>query len=129
MSFYSGNGGGILIGTSTTPFQIGKWTVRRNARLVENTHSGVSSSNYELVVPDHSFSVEIPWNDADLPDTDAGLVPGAKITITFQFGTSSKTCQLTSTSVETLEEVDDNANDIVRAVCSGKGGAFTPPST
>jgi hypothetical protein len=31
--------------------------------------------------------------------------------------------------VETLEQVDDNENDIIRAVVSGKGGSLTRETT
>lgn len=129
MSFHSGNGGYVLIGTSTTPVNIGKWTLRKNSRLVENTHSGVSASNYEAVVPDHSANIELPWDSDSLPDTDLGLAEGAKLTITFKYGASTKTAKLEGASIESLEEVVDNAGDIVRAVVSTRGGVLTRPVT
>lgn len=123
MSQWSGNGGGITVDGVT--INIGKWTLRKGARLAENTHSAKSATNFELVVPDHSGSLEIPWDDTNLPDTDAGLEEGAKVTIVFNYGQSGKFAALTDTSIETCEDVDDNANDIVRTMVTFKGGVLT----
>lgn len=124
MAFFSGNGGSI-----TAPggiLNVGKWTLRKSARLAENTHSGTTATNYETVVPDNSGTVEIPWDSINIPDTGAGLAPGAKINITFSLGRSGKTETLTSTTVEFAEDVNDNAQDIVRTQVSFKGGVLTP---
>jgi len=123
MSFWSGNGGQIVVGAVT--LNVTKHTVRKTARLAEATHSGVAATNFEKVVPHYEWSAEIPWDDTNLPDTDAGLAEGAKVTIVFHDGDSGKTLTLTNTSVETLEQVDDNEKDIIRAVATGKGGTLT----
>jgi hypothetical protein len=127
MALHSGNGGEIVVGAVT--LHVTKWTVRKTARLAEATHSGKTATNFEKVVPHYEWTAEIPWDDTNLPDTDAGLVEGAKLTITFHDGASGKTLVLTDTSVETLEQVDDNENDIIRAVASGKGGTLTRETT
>lgn len=127
MGFWSGNGGTLAVGNVT--LHVNRWELTQQARLVENTHSGVSSSNYEAVVPDHSWTAEVPWDDANMPDVDVGLAEGTKVTIIFKFGASSKTATLTSTTVESVVPVDDNATDIVRVRVSGKGGALTRPTT
>lgn len=128
MAFWSGNGGSIKVGSTTHNF-VGKWTLRKNSRLTENTHSGTPATNYLAVVPDHSWTVEIPWDDTVLPDTDMGLSEGGQVTLTFNYGASGKFAVLTNTTVETIEEVDDNAQDIIRVVLSGKGGTLTRPVT
>lgn len=127
MAFHSGNGSTITVGAVVLHCK--KATLRKGARLVENTHSGTSSSNYVKVVPDHSWTAEVPWDDTNLPDTDAGLVEGQQVTITFAKGASGKTAVLTNTTVETLEDVMDNEGDIIRTVVSGKGGALTRETT
>lgn len=123
MAFWSGNGSKLMIGLTTLHCK--NVRLRKMARLVENTHSGVSSSNYQSVVPDHSWSCEIPWDDTNLPDTDFGLTEGAVVTLVFNMGTSGKTATLTGTTVESLENVMDNSGDIVRTNITGKGGALT----
>lgn len=128
MAFIPGSGGGITIGGGTE-LNIGRWTLNANARLVENTHSGVSGTNFEAVVQDNSSTVEIPVDDTRLPDTDEGLVAGSKVTIVFQMGSSGKTATLTNTTVETREWVNDPANDIVRCRVTTKGGTYTAPTT
>lgn len=128
IAFWSGNGGAILVGA--TELNIAKWTLNRTARLVENTHSGTGgNSNYNVVVYDHSGTVEVPWDDAALPDTDVALVPGTQVAITFQHGNSGKTAVLTNTMVETLTTNNDNSQDIVRVTVTFKGGAYTAPTT
>lgn len=127
MSYWSGNGGEITVGAITLPIK--KWTLRKKAKLVENTTSSHAASNYEKVIPDYEWTIEFPWDDTKLPDTDVGLNEGDKGTITFNYGASTKFAVLTGTSVETLEEVNDNSDDIIRCTASGKGGTLTRPVT
>lgn len=123
MPFHSGNGSTLTVGA--TVLHCKRATLHKNARLVENTHSGVSSTNYESVVPDHSWTVDVPWDSNNLPDTDVGLSEGSKVTILFTKGGSGKTATLTNTTVERLEDVMDNEGDIIRTTISGKGGSLT----
>jgi hypothetical protein len=85
----------------------------------------VTSSNYDKVVADNAWSAQIPWDDANLPDTDFGLITGAKVTLTFPSGASGKFQTLTDTSVEALRHLKDNANNIIMTFASGKGGDLT----
>lgn len=128
MAFISGSGGGITIDGGAEQ-NIGRWTVNANGRLVENTHSGVTGTNFELVIQDNSATVEIPVDDTALPDTDMGLVAGTKVTIVFNMGASGKFATLTNTTVETREWVNDPAQDIVRCRVTTRGGTYTAPVT
>lgn len=127
MAFWSGNGSKLTIGVTDLNCRLTR--LSQGARLSENTHSGVSSTNFEQVVKDHSWSAEIPWDDTNLPDTDFGLTEGAKVTLIFTFGSSTKTATLTNTSVERVEHVLDNAGDIIRTSVSGRGGVLTRVTT
>jgi uncharacterized protein YndB with AHSA1/START domain len=127
MANWSANGSSIAVGGTTLHCRVTR--VRKAARLTDNTHSGTASSNYDKVVADHSWSLSIPWDDTNLPDTDVGLTEGSKVTITFTMGGSGKTEVLTSTTVESLEDIMDNAGDIIRTEISGKGGTITRPTT
>jgi hypothetical protein len=127
MPNWSGNGSSMQVGANTLQARLTR--VRKGARLAENTHSGTSSSNYDKVVPDHAWSGSIPWDDTNLPDTDVGLVEGAKVTVTFPMGASGKSETLTGTTVEYLEDVMDNAGDIIRTDVAGRGGVLTRPVT
>lgn len=127
MAFWSANGSSITVGAVTLHCRMTR--LRKAARLTENTHSGTSSSNYEKVVKDHSWSLSVPWDDTNLPDTDVLLIEGDKVTVTFAMGGSGKTEALASTTVESLEDVMDNAGDIIRTDISGKGGVLTRPVT
>jgi hypothetical protein len=122
-TFWSGNGGSIVVGATT--LNIGKWTLRKGARLVENTHSGTPSTNYEKVVPDNSGTIDVPWDSTNIPDSGAGLISGAKVTLVFNLGASGKFHTLTNTSIEVNEDTDDNAQDIIRTSVSFKGGTLT----
>jgi uncharacterized protein YndB with AHSA1/START domain len=127
MANWSGNGSSMVVGVTTLHARLTR--VRKGARLTENTHSGTSSSNYDKVVPDHSWSGSIPWDDANLPDTDVGLTEGSKVTIVFALGASGKSETLTNTTVEFLEDIMDNQGDIIRTEVSGRGGVLTRPVT
>jgi hypothetical protein len=127
MAFHSGNGSLLTIGVATLNCRMTRWD--QGARLTENTHSGTSSTNFESVVKDHSWSASIPWDDTNLPDTDFGLVEGAKVTLVFNAGASGKTCTLANTSVERLSFVCDNAGDIIRTDVTGRGGVLTRMAT
>lgn len=129
MAFHSGNGGGINVGAGAEQ-NIGRYTVRAPVRTAENTHSGTGgASNYEAVVRDLSWEVDIPFDDAAIPDTDMGLVAGNKVTITWQLGASGKTVITTNTLVESVEFINDPSGDIVRARVTGKGGIYTAAVT
>jgi hypothetical protein len=123
MAFWSGNTSLLTIGATTLNCRMTR--ISQGARLAENTHSGTSSTNFEQVVKDHSWSASIPWDDTNLPDTDFGLVEGAKVTLIFNFGASGKAATLANTSVERVEHVMDNAGDIIRTDVSGRGGSLT----
>jgi hypothetical protein len=128
MAFVSGNGGKLTVGA--TDLHVGQWQGNFGARLVENTHSGTSgTTNYEKVVLDPSWSADVPWDDANIPDVDAGLVPGDKVTVKFFMGGGAKFYQLANTTVESAEATCDNAGNIVRYRVSGKGGTITRPLT
>lgn len=125
MANASANGSAMLIGATRLEARLTR--VRKGARLTENTHSGTSSTNYDAVVPDNAWSGSVPWDSANQPDTNFGLTPGAKVTLKFLLGATGKFEILTGTTVEVVEDVMDNAGDIIRTEVSGKGGILTPP--
>lgn len=128
MAFLSGNGGEIIVGSTTV--HVATWEGNFGSRLVENTNSNTSgASNYEKVVDDCSWTAECPLDDTNLPDTDAGLNGGAQVTVKFYLGAGTKFYQLTNTTVEEVRARNDNATDIVRVTVTGKGGSLTRPIT
>ena len=127
MAFHSANGSKLVIGVTT--LHCTNVNLIKQARLVENTNSANSSSNYVPVIKDHSWSADVPWDDTNLPDTDFGLTEGAQVTLVFNEGGSGKTATLTATTVERLETMMNNEQDIVRCRVSGKGGALTRETT
>jgi len=127
MAFWSGNGSSLQIGVTTLHCRMTR--MRKAARLAETTHSGTSSSVYQQVVKDHSWSASIVWDDTNLPDTDFGLTEGAQVTLIFNIGGSGKTETLTGTTVESLEDIMDSTGDIIRTEITGKGGVLTRPVT
>lgn len=116
-------GSSLQIGATTLHCRLTR--LRKAARLADNTHSGTSASNYDGVVPDHSWSASIPWDDTNIPDTDFGLIEGTKVTLKFPLGTTGKFQQLAGTTIESVEDIKDNAGDIIRTEVSGKGGVLT----
>lgn len=122
--FLSGNGGYITI--DGTRLDIGKWTLDRTMRLVENTHSGVGATNFNSVVPHYEWQLEVPY-DLENPPEDLAE-EGDEVTIVFNVGNpliSGTTRTLTNTRVEKLGEVDDQSQDIFRTAMTGKGGSLS----
>jgi len=123
-TFRSGNGSYVEVGAVRLDIATG--TINTGARLVENTHSGTAgASNYEKVVDDASWTIEVPWDEANQPDTDAGLLPGSKVTLKQFHGAGAKFITLTNTTVESFETVLNNSTDIIRCRIAGKGGSIT----
>lgn len=129
MPFNSGNGGTLTVGAVT--LHNTRFTFNHDIRDVDNTHSGTGGfSNYEMVVKDIQWNVEGPLDEDNLPDVDAGLTVGSKVSITFKEGGDSRTLVLTNTLVKNLEIICDNSGDIVRFRATGKGcTAFTNHTT
>jgi molybdopterin biosynthesis enzyme MoaB len=120
----SANGSSLQIGMAVLHARLTR--LRKGSRLTENTHSGTASTNYDAVVPDNSWSGSIPWDEANIPDTDFGLTPGTKVDLIFNVGDTGLTEELEDTTVEYVEDIFDNAGDIIRTEVSGKGGVLTP---
>jgi hypothetical protein len=118
----SGNGGTVV--TNGVPIVVSKWTRKWSSRLTENTNSStVGYTNYDHVVYEVTWTIEGPWDESNTPDEAAGLIPGSKITINFGYGGGSAFVdELAYTSVEEVEIVDDEKEDIVRFTANGKGG-------
>lgn len=127
MANWSGNGSSLVIAAAALATTLTR--LRKMARLAETTNSGTSSSQYQAVVSDHSWSASCVWDDTNLPDTDFGLIEGAVVTLKFNMGASGKFETLTNTTVESLEDIMDARNDVIRTDISGKGGVLTRPVT
>lgn len=123
MANASALGSSLQIGITTLHCHVTEVVDR--SRLVENTHSGKTATNYDPVVPDNAWSAEIPWDSENLPDTDFLLIPGTKVTLKFPSGGTGKFQQLAATTVEMLRHLKDNANNIIKTFASGKGGDLT----
>ncbi len=92
---------------------------------MENSHSGTGgSSNYEHVIYDHSWSLDLPWDEDNQPDNDLGIVEGNKIGIRFKHGDGDVKEAILNTLVGPLETRNNTSNDIVRVRITGKGGVL-----
>ena len=123
MSFAGGPGGKITCGLVDIAVRSHK--VRKKSINAQNNHSSVTADNYEPLLPSYEWEAVIPWDAANIPDVDAGLVENTKVTLTFYDAGSGKFCVLTNTLVESLEESYDVDEDIVVMVATGKGGTLT----
>src|SRR5687767_7439171 len=127
MSAVSGNGGKMQIGVAD--FHIGKWTLNKNPRLSEVTNSGnTSGTRYKKVVLDPSWSCELPFDSAQTIEA-AGIDSGTEIaSLKFKLGSGTTYYTLANTTVDTVESITDNNNDVVRYKITGKGGDLTGPA-
>lgn len=127
MAYWNGLGGSILRGAFE--IEVTKHVVRKTARLAETTHSGNTATSFQEVIPHYEWEAEGVFDDTALIDTDGGLIEGDVVTITFTDGGSGKTVVLTNTTVESIEEVEDVVNDVIRWTARGKGGTITRQAT
>lgn len=99
----------------------------QNIREVDNTNSSNSATNYDLVVPDNTLAIDIPWDNTNTPET-VGFVVGTKITVIVFNGSTGKNGTLTNTLVKSHSKVRDNGNDIIRSKILCKGGTWSGDS-
>jgi hypothetical protein len=124
-TYVSGLGGYVQIsmdGSSWTTLDVAEWTLTRTARTTENTHSGCSATNYDVVCPDNSWRLSAPWNQDGPLDS---LVTQSKIYVRFKHGSGAVLRQCSLTTVESIETVDQQSNDIVRVTMQGRGGVVS----
>jgi hypothetical protein len=124
MSVWNGLGGGITVGAGVE-LPVSKHTVRKISTLADVSHSGSSARMFHSVIPHYEWEIELPFDDTRMVDVDEGLVEGASVTLRFDDGSSGKFLILTGTSVESIEEVEDVLNDVIRVAVRGKGGVLT----
>lgn len=120
MGFNTANGSSLTVGAVV--LHISKYRLNNGVRSVENTHSGTGGfTNFEKVVRAPEWDAEGPLDEDNLPDVDAGLNPGDKVSVKFQEGADTRFITLTNTFVDTFEVIADNAGDILRWRATGKG--------
>lgn len=124
MSYWNGLGGSLLIGGSVT-LAVTKHTVRKTSRLAETTNSANTATSFQNVIPHYEWEAEMVFDDTVLVDTDGGLSEGAVVTVKFNDGSSTKFATLTGTTVESVEEIEDVREDVIRVMVRGKGGTLT----
>ncbi len=127
MAYWGGPGGQVEVGTSPSEVTLHcrSHSVRKTSRIVENSHSGVSATNFEPIIDHYEWTVVVPWDDTNLPDVDVGLEEGLKVTIKFNDAGSGKFKTLTNTTVESLEEQYDSDQNIMMVTITGRGGTLT----
>jgi hypothetical protein len=121
----TGHGGYVTFGA--TRYDIGKWTLNKDPRLVEVTTSATTGTRYIPVITDPSGTVELPWPSDNAPETQ-GFSEGAIVNMGLKLGNTTKTYALTATAIGPIEIEDDNSKDAVRARFSFKGGDITGPA-
>lgn len=126
MSIPSGNGGFIQLAAGTPNIQhVSMWTGNWANRLAEVSNSGFAGSQYAPTLPDPSWSISLPRDDAAFPEA-LGLVAGAFLAnVYFKLGADSKFDRVQATTVEAVQKECNSAGDVVRITITGKGGIAT----
>lgn len=127
MSFWNGLSGNVVRDPSGSAqvINVTKHTIRKTARLAETTHSGNTATSFQSVIPHYEWEFEAIFDDANLVDTDLGLNEGDVETLKFIDGGSGKFVTLTGTTCESIEEIEDVREDVIRYMVRGKGGTLT----
>lgn len=127
MAFWNGLGGTIVRDPASAAqvINVTKHTIRKTARLAETTHSGNTATSFQEVIPHYEWEAEGVFDDTNLIDTDLGMEEGDVETLKFNDGGSSKFVTLTGTTIESIEEVQDVREDVIRWSIRGRGGTIT----
>lgn len=127
MAYWSGLSGTLVRDPASAAqvINVTKHVIRKTSRLAETTHSGNTATSFQEVIPHYEWEAEGIWDDANLIDTDLGCEEGDVETIKFIDGGSGKFVTLTGTTIESIEEVEDVVNDVIRWTMRGKGGTIT----
>lgn len=127
-TFASGHGGYITVGG--TRLDVTEWQLNKTARLAEVTNSGSGGVvKRHKIVEDAQFTIQVPWDSENIPDTDISLDVGDEPALVLYVGDSGKTYSFTGI-VESVQPVVNNQNDIVRMTVTGyANGVVTDPVT
>jgi hypothetical protein len=131
MPLQSAHSGHVELGTGApviVPNQ--RWNGNWRVRLSEVTQSDSGGSTLEFpVVQENMWEFSAARDDANFPEA-IGLTPGTiQAVMWFKLGAGNKADKLVNTTVEEVNPVVDNTNDVVRVTVRGKGGKVTPNQT
>ncbi len=108
---------------------IAEWEGNFDAILTPVGTSANAASKFAKVIDAAEWSLEMPWDEANMPDTTLGLKGGVSGNAKFQIGgQSAKYYTLTGTTVEGVKMRNKNSEGVVRATVRGKGGVIGWPA-
>lgn len=131
MSLISGHGGYITVDPTAAQVEVLDWTLNRQARLVESTNSGSQGTvRRTSILKDGSFTVNLQYDDAQLPEVDVSLDIGDTGTMVLHIGDSGKFYSFPYI-IESVQPKSDSANaSLVTCTITGYvNGAVTLPTT
>lgn len=117
-------GGHTYIGAS--PVFITNRTHNKGVRLAEVTTTGTPGTAYQGVRQDPNWFCELPLDDAAAPEVIGWQGGNVIPVIYFKKGSSSLCDKLENTTIESVDEILNAQNDVIRIRVSGRGGFFTP---
>ena len=127
-TFHKGNSGAVWFGA--TELYVSEWTLIKNPRLAEITHSGsAGSAQWKKTVEEGSGRIAGPWDSTVIPDVDVDGDAGDEVTLKLYVGDTTKFYTFAAV-IDTFEITNPQTQDVVRYSLSYKSnGAITEPLT
>jgi hypothetical protein len=119
MATHRGHGGTVTITNTDEELGVSKWTMKKSRVLANKTNSKSGGHKQRQgTVHDTSWTIELPWDD----DTDLeglGVVEGEEVKLVLMRGESGYGWQLNKAIIESVEDSNDEDEDVVRQVITG----------
>lgn len=127
-TFHKGNSGAVWFGN--TELYVSEWTLVKNPRLDEITHSGsAGAAQWKKTVVEGSGRIAGPWDSTVIPDTDISADAGDEVTLKLYVGDSGKFYSFAAV-IDNLEITNPQTQGVSRFSLNYKSnGAITDPVT
>lgn len=120
----SSAGGFCSLTGTAAEFDVSMWRGNWRVRDSDTTTSGQTATRYSSVIPDNSWTIEMPRDSVNFP-TMLGLTVGTTLsTLVFKLGADTKCDIVSNTLITDIDKVCNPGGDVVRITISGKGGSL-----
>ncbi len=127
MALISSNGGTVTLdAVSNVTWHVTSWQLSHGTRLADVSTSAQSYAVFLGCLSEvSSWSFELPVDTANTPHA-GGLTPNAVVDLYFRVGSTNTYYKVVSTTVESIDPVNDNTGQPYRESVRGRGGQCTP---
>lgn len=131
MALFSANGGSVTVigigdaGANVT-FDVTEWSIPEGNRVSDVSTSAQNYSKFLGTLEDNSWSFSLPMDIDNAPNDYPDFVAGSSgLTIYFKVGNTAFYHKIADTTVNPMNDQNNNAGDAFRMTVSGQGGTLT----